>query len=138
MKIDPYLSFNGRADEAIEFYKSALGAKVNVLMRFKESPEKPAGGFPPETLNQVMHADLSIGHSRILVTDGGCQSDKTFGGTTLSLQVTSDAEAEKRFTALAEGGNITMPMNKTFFASAFGMVTDRFGVSWMVINQKPA
>jgi len=85
-----------------------------------------------------MHADLSIGHSRIFVTDGGCQSDKTLGGTTLSLHVTTNAEAEKRFIALAEGGNITMQMNKTFFASAFGMLTDRFGVKWMVINQKPA
>lgn len=137
MKIDPYLSFNGRAEEAIEFYKSALGAKVNMLVRFKESPEKPAGGFPPELLNRVMHADLSIGQSKICATDGCSQSDKTFSGITLSLQVATDAEAEKRFLALAEGGQITMPMNKTFFASAFGMVTDRFGVKWMVINPSP-
>jgi len=137
MKIEPYLSFNGRAQEAIEFYKSALDAKLNMLMRFNDAPEKPAGGFPPEMLNRVMHADLSIGQSKIFVTDGCAQGDKSFSGITLSLQVSTDAEAEKRFIALAEGGQVTMPMNKTFFASAFGMVTDRFGVKWMVINQKP-
>ena len=137
MKIEAYLSFNGSAEEAIEFYKSALGAKVNMLMRFNQSPEQPAGGFPPEMLNRVMHADLSIGQSKIFVTDGCAQSDKTFSGITLSLQVSTDAEAEKRFLALAERGQITMPLNQTFFATAFGMVTDRFGVKWMVINQKP-
>lgn len=136
MKIDPYLSFNGRADEAIEFYKSALGARVNVLMRFKDAPE-PCPGIPADMMDKVMHADLAIGSSRIYLTDGGCQSAATFSGISLSLQVTSDAEAEQRFIALAERGKITMPLGKTFFATAFGMVTDRFGVSWMVLNQKP-
>ena len=137
MKIDPYLSFNGRADEAIEFYKSALGARVNVLMRFKDSPEPCPGGFTADMQNKVMHADLAIGSSRIYLTDGGCQSAASFSGISLSLQVTSDAEAEQRFIALAERGKVTMPLGKTFFATAFGMVIDRFGVSWMVINQKP-
>ena len=137
MRIDPYLSFNGRADEAIEFYKSALGAKLNMLMRFKDAPEQCPGGFPAEMLSKVMHGELTIGDSRVYVTDGGCKSDVKFSGVTLSLQVNSDAEAERRFLALAERGNITMPLGKTFFAAAFGMVTDRFGVSWMVIHQKP-
>jgi PhnB protein len=136
MNIDPYLNFNGRADEAIELYKSALGAKVNMLMRYKDSPEQCPGGFAPEILNKVMHASLSIGNSTIMISDGQCRPDGKFSGITLSLQVSSDAEAEQRFTALAEGGNVTMPLGKTFFASAFGMVTDRFGVSWMVIKQK--
>ena len=136
MKLDPYLNFGGRSDEAIEFYKSALGAKVNMLMRFKDSPEQCPGGFSADILNKVMHADLSIGSSRLMVTDGGPKPEKTFSGFTLSLSVSTDTEAEQRFTSLAEGGKITMPIGKTFFASAFGMVTDRFGVSWMVINEK--
>jgi PhnB protein len=136
MKLDPYLCFNGRTEEAIEFYKSALGAKVNTLMRFKDSPEQCPGGFPAEMMKKVMHADLSIGSSKLLVSDGHCQPGAKFEGISLSLQVTSDSEAEQRFTALSEGGKVTMPFGKTFFASAFGMVIDRFGVSWMVINQK--
>lgn len=136
MNIDPYLCFNGRTDEAIEFYKSALGAKVNMLMRFKDAPEQCPGGFPREVLDKVMHADLSIGSSKILVSDGRCQPDGKFSGITLSLRVTTDAEAEQRFNALAERGSITMPLGKTFFASTFGMLTDRFGVSWIVLNQK--
>lgn len=136
MNVDPYVCFNGRTDEAIEFYKSALGAKVNMLMRFKDAPEQCPGGFPRELLDKVMHSDLSIGSSKILVSDGHCQPDGKFSGITLSLRVTTDAEVEKRFNALAERGCITMPLGKTFFASTFGMLSDRFGVSWIVINQK--
>ena len=136
MKMDPYLNFNGRAEEAIVFYKSALGAKVNFLMRFKESPEQCPGGFPAEMLNKVMHADVSIGSSRMLLTDGDPKPERTFNGFSLTLSISTDSEAEQRFTALAEGGKVNMPLGKTFFATAFGMVTDRFGVSWMVINQK--
>jgi PhnB protein len=137
MKLDPYLDFNGRADEAIEFYKSALGAKVNMVMRFKDAPpEQCPGGFPAEVLNKVMHGEITIGTSKMMLTDGHVRPDAKFSGVSLCIQVTTDAEAEQRFTALAERGNITMPLGKTFFATAFGMVTDRFGVSWMVINQK--
>jgi PhnB protein len=137
MKIDPYLSFNGRADEAIGFYKSALGAKVNMVMRFKDAPQGSGCNIPPERREQVMHADLSIGDSRVYVTDGCAQGDAKFDGITLSLQVNTDADAEKRFLALTEGGKVTMPLGQTFFASAFGIVADRFGVNWMVINQRP-
>src|SRR5208337_79764 len=132
----PYVCFNGRCDEAIEFYKSALGARVNMLMRFKESPEPPPSGkFPPEILDKVMHASLRIGDSTVMATDGGCQSKAGFSGITLTLSVSNDADAKRLFAALADGGKVGMPLAKTFFSSSFGMLTDRFGVSWMVLVQ---
>jgi PhnB protein len=135
MKVEPYVTFNGRCDEAIEFYKTAVGAKVEMLMRFKECPEPPPSGkFPPELLDKVMHSSLRIGDSIVMATDGGCPSSTGISGISLTLTVSNDAEAERRFTALAEGGKVTMPLAKTFFASSFGMLTDRFGVSWMVIT----
>jgi PhnB protein len=134
--VQAYLSFDGRCDEAIEFYKKALGAKVNMLMRFKESPEPPPSGqFPPEILDKVMHASLRIGDSTVMASDGRCQGKPNFSGICLNLTVSNDAEAEQRFAALAEGGKVTMPMAKTFFSSRFGMVTDRLGVPWMVYVQ---
>jgi PhnB protein len=137
MKIEPYLCFNGRTDEAIEFYKSAVDAKVQFLMRFKDAPPDAQCNISPETLKQVMHATLTIGDSTLLVTDGGGRGDNHFAGISLTLNLSSNAEAEKRFAALAVGGKITMPITETFFAKAFGMVTDRFGVKWMVIHEKP-
>lgn len=97
----------------------------------------PRCAFPAEILNKIMHGEIAIGSSKLMLTDGQLSPDSKFSGITLTLQVTTDAEAEQRFTALAERGNITMPLTETFFATAFGTVTDRFGVSWMVINQKP-
>ena len=136
MKVEPYLSFEGRCEEAIEFYKTAVGAKVNVLMRFNESPEcPPSGKFPPEILNKVMHASLRIGDSTVMATDGRCAGQSNFSGISLTLSVSSDAEAGRLFTALAEGGKVGMPLAKTFFSSRFGMVNDRFGVGWMVLVQ---
>jgi PhnB protein len=136
MKVEPYLSFEGRCDEAIEFYKNAVGAKVDMLMRFKENPEPhPSGACPPEYENKVMHASLLIGDSRVMVSDGRCTKKTNFGSITLSLTVSNDAEAEQRFAALGESGDVTMPLAKTFFSSRFGMVKDRFGVHWMVLVQ---
>jgi PhnB protein len=136
MQVQPYLSFDGRCEEAIEFYKSAVGAKVNRLMRFKDCPEPhPSGNCPPETANKVMHADLSIGQSTVLMSDGRCTGKPVFSGISLALQVASDAEAEQVFSALSNGGKVTMPLAKTFFSSRFGMVNDRFGVAWMVLVQ---
>ena len=136
MKIEPYLSFEGRCDEAIEFYKKALGAKVNMLMRFKDCPEAPPSGqFPPDIAAKVMHASLRIGDTIVMASDGRCGGKANFSGISLSLSVSSDAEAEQKFAALSEAGKVHTPMAKTFFSSRFGMVTDRFGVSWMVIVQ---
>jgi PhnB protein len=131
--VQPYLFFNGRCEEALEFYRRALGAEVKMLMRFKESPEPPRpGSVPPGNEEKVMHARFSIGESVILASDGSCTGQTTFQGFALSLTVPTEAEADRVFAALAQGGQIQMPIAKTFFSPRFGMVADRFGVSWMV------
>ena len=133
MKVEPYLMFDGRADEAIEFYKKAIGAQVEMLMRFKDSPDQSM--VAPGTQNKVMHASLRIGDTRLLASDGDCRGGKKFDGFSLALNVPTDADAERAFNALSEGGKVTMPLSKTFFTSKFGMVQDRFGVNWMVLVQ---
>ena len=134
MQVQPYLFFDGRCEEAIEFYRKVLGAEVTMLVRFKDSPEPPAPGIcPPGSENKVMHANLRIGETQVMASDGRCQGRPTFQGFSLSLTVPDDAEAERRFAALSDGGKVQMPLAKTFLSSRFGMVADRFGVSWMVI-----
>ena len=133
MQIQPYLFFEGRAEEAAEFYKSKLGAEVKMLMRNKDSPEKPPPGMlPPGSENKVMHMELRIGDATVFLSDGSNKGKPSFQGFSLSLTVRDDAEAKKIFGALAEGGQVQMPLAKTFFSSSFGMVADRFGVPWMV------
>lgn len=134
MQLQPYVHFEGRAEEAIEFYKTALGAKVNMLTRFGQCPE-PMPGMNPALAEKIMHASLTIGDSLLLVSDGRCQSAAKFDGFALTLLVKTDSEAEKTFSALSQGGKVAMPLEKTFFSSKFGMVSDRFGLSWMVIVQ---
>jgi PhnB protein len=134
MRVEPYLFFEGRCDEAIEYYRKALGAEVTMLMRFKDSPAPPAPGMcAPGSGDKVMHANLRIGDTMVMASDGRCQGKPSFQGFSLSLAVPDDAAAERAFTALAEGGQVHMPLAKTFFSSRFGMVADRFGVSWMII-----
>jgi PhnB protein len=134
MQIQPYLFFDGRCEEAVEFYRKALGAEVAMLMRFKDSPEPPVPGTcPPGSGDKVMHASLRIGDTIVMVSDGRCLGQPSFQGFALSVTVPDDAEADRRFTALADGGKVQMPLAKTFFSSRFGMVADRFGVSWMII-----
>ncbi|MDB6108492.1 MAG: hypothetical protein JWR69_242 [Pedosphaera sp.] len=132
--VQPYLSFEGRCEEALEFYKQALAAEVLMLMRFKESPEQQKSEMcQPVDENKVMHASFRIGDSIVMATDGRCSGKPNFQGISLSLSVPTEAEAERFFTALAEGGQVVMPLTKTFFSPRFGMVTDRFGVCWMVL-----
>jgi PhnB protein len=134
MQAQPYLIFDGRCEEAIEFYKSAVGAEVTMLMRFKDSPEPhPPGMLPPGAETKVMHASLRIGDSTVMASDGQCLGQANFQGFSLALSVSNDAEAERLFAALGNGGKVCMPLAKTFFSSRFGMVADRFGVSWMII-----
>jgi PhnB protein len=131
MQVQPYLFFEGRCEEALEFYRKTLGAEVTMLMRFKDSPERTM--CPPGDENKVMHANVRIGQTTLLVSDGRCGGEEaTYQGFSLSLTVADDAEAKRVFAALADGGKIHMPLSKTFFASSFGMVADRFGVPWMV------
>ena len=133
MQVQPYLFFNGRCEEAIAFYRQTLGAEVMMMMRFSESPEPHAPGtIPPGAENKVMHAALRIGETTVLASDGRCQGAPSFQGFALSLTVPTEAEAERLFGALGDGGQVQMPMAKTFFSPRFGMVADRFGVSWMV------
>lgn len=133
-QVQPYLFFDGRCEEAIEFYKSALGAKVDMMMRFKDSPEPiPPGMCPPGSDNKVMHAALRIGNTVVMASDGMAGGKPEFKGFSLSVNAANEAEADKVFGALGQGGKVTMPLAKTFYSPRFGMVTDKFGVGWMVI-----
>jgi PhnB protein len=134
MQVQPYLFFDGRCEEAIEFYRKALGAEVTMLMRFKDSPEPhPPGMCPPGTDDKIMHASLRIGDTTVMASDGQCQGKPSFQGFSLTLNAPDEAEADRLFASLADGGQVQMPLAKTFFSSRFGMVADRFGVSWMII-----
>ena len=127
MNVQPYLSFEGRAQEAIDFYKSALGATVDMVQ----------AQMSPESKDKIMHAAFHIGDTQVMASDGRCTGKASFSGVTLTLNAASNGEADKLFNALAQGGQVQMPMSETFFANRFGMVADKFGVGWMVINPKP-
>lgn len=132
MQVQPYLFFEGRCDEALEFYRRTLGAEVTMRMRFKEGPPSQEGMLPPGAEDKVMHASFRIGDTTLLASDGRCSGQPTFQGFSLSLTVPDEAVARRLFTALTDGGEVRMPLAKTFFSPLFGMVADRFGVSWMV------
>jgi PhnB protein len=133
-QVQPYLFFDGRCEEAIEFYKSALGAKVDMMMRFKDSPEPvPPGMCPPGSDDKVMHAALRIGNTVVMASDGMAAGKPEFKGFSLSVNAANEAEADKVFGALGKGGKVVMPLGKTFYSPRFGMLTDKFGVGWMVI-----
>src|SRR6266576_4608665 len=137
--IQPYLFFNGNCEQAIEFYRKALGAEVEMMMRFKESPEPPPpGAVPPGSENKIMHASFRIGQTTVLASDGDSSDKASFQGFSLSLAVPSEPEADRVFNALAEGGQVKLPLTKTFFSPRFGMVEDRFGVGWMIMVALPA
>lgn len=130
--VQPYLTFGGRCEEAIAFYQAAIGATPVMVMRFHESPDPmPPGVLAPGFENKIMHARLHVGSTAIMASDG-CHPGVTFSGFSLSLSLDSVADANRAFGALSDGGKVTMPMSKTFWSPAFGMVEDRFGVSWMV------
>ena len=130
MPVTPYLFFNGRCEEAVEFYRKAIGAAVESLTRFKDSPDP--GMCAPGAGDKVMHACFRIGETTVMASDGRCEGRPSFQGFALSLTAPNEAEAERLFAALADGGQVQMPLTKTFFSPRFGMVADRFGVSWMI------
>jgi PhnB protein len=133
MLIQPYLFFEGRCEEAMEYYKKVLGAEVEFLMRYKDGPERPPPGLvPPSSENKIMHASLRIGDTIVMALDGNCTEKPGFQGFSLSLTVPNAADADRIFTALADGGKVQMALEKTFWSPCFGMLTDRFGVGWMV------
>ncbi|MBG6288155.1 glyoxalase/bleomycin resistance/extradiol dioxygenase family protein [Pseudomonas nitroreducens] len=130
MQVQPYLFFHGRADEAIAFYQHAVGAQLGALMRFEEAPGPSP--VPDGWLDKVMHASLQIGETEVFLSDGRGEHNATFNGFSLHLTLRSVVAAEQAFAALAEEGRVEMPLEKTFWAQRFGMLTDRFGVGWMV------
>jgi PhnB protein len=133
MNIEPYLNFDGRCEEAIEFYRRALGAEVEMMMRNSDSPEPcDPSMVPPGSENKVLHASLRIDGKRIMASDGYCSGKPKFDGISLAITVPDEAKADKVFAALGDGGKVQMPLTKTFFSPKFGMLADRFGVSWMI------
>jgi PhnB protein len=134
MQVQPYLFLEGRCEEAVDFYVKTLGAKVEMLMRYKDSPEPPQPGMvPPNSDNKIMHGSIRIGETVIMASDGLCSGKPTFEGFALSLNAASESDARRIFAALGDGGQVRMPLGKTFFSPCFGMVADRFGVVWMII-----
>jgi PhnB protein len=133
MLLQPYLFFDGCAEKAVLFYRDALGAELEMLMRFKDSPEPLPPDCAPDTWgDKVMHASLKIGELRLMISDGMGEAIK-HGGYSLSLSVPTAADVDHVIAALAaDGGEITMPADTTFWSPRFGMLRDRFGVSWMV------
>ncbi|MFM9927119.1 VOC family protein [Variovorax sp. H27-G14] len=145
MKVQSYLSFEGRCDEAIGFYKKALGAEVVQLMRYSDAPAQAPSGNADESCSgtmpspdKVMHAVVRIGETEVMVSDGRCSGRAEFKGVMLALTANTDAEAHQWFDALADGGQVLQPLMKTFFTSSFGMLNDRFGVAWLLVVAQPS
>lgn len=134
MQVQTYLFFDGRAEEALEFYTKTLGAKVGMMMRFKESPDQSM--CSPGSENKILHAYFRIGETQLMASDGRNTGNPNFKGFALSISVKTPAEADKLFNALAEGGKVNMPLSKTFFSPRFGMVADKFGVDWMILAEQ--
>jgi PhnB protein len=132
MQVQPYLFFDGRAEEAAAFYRKTLGAEVTMLMHFKDSPDPAMSPPGSPNADKVMHMSLRIGESTVLASDGRCTGQPNFQGFALSLTAANEAEAARLFATLGEGGQVQMPLTKTFFSPSFGMLADRFGVSWMI------
>jgi PhnB protein len=139
MQVEAYLQFDGRCEEALDFYKKAIGAEVEQMMRFSETPDPcPEGMLPPGAENKVMHSCFRIGSTRVMASDGYCKGAPKFEGFSLALQTKTKSEAERLFNALADGGTVEMPLGETFFSPSFGMVADKFGVHWMVVTMTEA
>jgi len=136
--VEAYLFFNGRCEEAVEFYRTALGAQVDMIMRYKESPEPPKPGMLPAGFeNKIMHTSFRIGQTTVMASDG-CSTEKSnFNGFSLAISVPDEAEADRVFAALAKGGQVKMPLAKTFWSPRFGMLEDHFGIGWMVSVRPP-
>jgi PhnB protein len=134
MQVQPYLMFDGRTEEALNFYKSKLGAEVSMMMRFKEAPDQSM--CAPGSGEKVMHSCFRIGDTAVMASDGDCKGKTSFQGFALALSAANPAEAERLFNALSDGGQVQQPLIETFFSPRFGMVADRFGVSWMVVVEQ--
>lgn len=136
MNIEPYLDFEGCAEQAANFYQATLGAEILALMRFSDAPD-PAAMCPSGDADKVMHMSLKIGDSIIMGSDSHCSGQAMFQGFSLTLNLQDPKEAKRLFALLADGGEVRMPLEKTFFSAAFGLVADRFGVPWMIYVELP-
>jgi len=135
MQVEAYLFFNGRCEEAVKFYTKAIGATDVELLRFKDAPERPPPGAVPAGFeNKVMHGTFRIGQTTVMVSDGQREAPAAFHGFALAITVATEADARRLFNGLTDGGTVVQPLGKTFFSPGFGMVTDRFGVPWMVVT----
>ena len=134
MRVDPYLHFDGRCADAVHFYRDALGAEVTTLVRRRDDPAARPGDATADR-DAVLHVSLRIGGATLSGTDMPGRGDSDWLGYSVTLPAPSDADAERLFALLAEGGQVTMPLTATFFASRIGMVTDRFGVPWTVVSE---
>lgn len=133
MNVQPYLMFEGRAEEALAFYCKALGTEPTMVMRHEDSPEPPPPGMlPPGSEKKIMHASFRVGDTEVMLSDGYCSGTPSFAGFSLSVTAADEADARRKFDAMAAGGEVTMPLGKTFWSPCFGMLKDRFGVGWMI------
>lgn len=138
MNVQPYLFFEGRCDEALDFYTNALGTRVDMLMRNREAPEPPPPGMlPPGSEDKVMHASFRVGDTEVMLSDGRCSGSAKFDGFALSIEAVDEADARRKFDAMVAGGQVTMPLGRTFWSPCFGMLKDRFGVHWMITVPMP-
>ena len=138
MNVQPYLFFEGRCDEALDFYTKALGTRVDMLMRNREAPEPPPPGMlPPGSEDKVMHASFRVGGTEVMLSDGRCSGNAKFDGFALSIEAVDEGDARRKFDAMVAGGEVTMPLGKTFWSPCFGMLKDRFGVHWMITVPMP-
>lgn len=137
LSVQPYLFFNGRCEEALNFYRDAIGADTQIVMRFKDNPQ-PHKDAMAEDGDKVMHATITIGETMLMASDGECEGAAKFEGFSLAINVPDESEADRVFNALAKGGKVEMPLTPTFWAPKFGMLADKFGVGWMVsVQHKP-
>ena len=136
MQTQIYLFFDGRTEEALDFYKKTLGVEVEMLMRFKDAPPEARQGCAPGSENKVMHSCFKLGDQRVMASDGRNQGKPEFRGFSLTLAVKSEAEVDRLFAALSDGGKVEMPLGKTFFSPRFGVLSDKFGVGWMVMVEQ--
>ncbi|MCC6680269.1 MAG: VOC family protein [Phycisphaeraceae bacterium] len=137
MIVQPYLYFEGRCEEALSFYENALGAETQMLLRYRDSPA-PTPNIPPQLQNKIMHCNFRVGNTQLMASDGNCNGSPRFTGFSITLSTRDVAECERCFSALSEGGQVRVPLNKTFFSPSFGMVSDRFGVLWTVLVYQEA
>lgn len=132
MQLHTYVNFHGKCAEAFHYYEKHLGAKIDMMMKFGEAPDQT--GIGPEMKDSILHAQVSLGGMRLLGAD--IPGSEPMGSASLALSMDSDADAERAFSALSDGGQVLQPMAETFFATRFGQVRDRFGTNWMIIHER--